>query len=326
MEELSIAEKAMRYDVAVNKAKSKITGDKDHILYEDDVIEMFPELKESEDERVRKELLKHLKEGADGYEPAGNSEDYKRWLGWLEKRGETFTKQDVDDAYLKGICDAEHELEKQGEQKKSVVVIPKFRVGDVIRPKGSTAEYTIESISGECYHGKGWGLHISCDDDYELVKQKPAWSEEDEKTIDEAVECLENYVEYVQGGFSQQHVLDLASRVESLKDRVGCEANCTTTNEWSEEDENHVKSILSTIECCKAQFPNAQSVAEAYNADIEWFISLKDRYTWKPSELPHWKKSTLQNDNTTGFNSDYFCHNGYCINYKELFEKLPKDD
>jgi hypothetical protein len=48
--------------------------------------------------------------------------------------------------------------------------------------------------------------------------------------------------------------------------------------------------------------------------------------TWKPSDLPHWKKSTLPNDNTTGFNSDYFCHKGYCINYKELFEKLPKDD
>lgn len=41
--------------------------------------------------------------------------------------------------------------------------------------------------------------------------------------------------------------------------------------------------------------------------------------------LPHWKKSALPNDNVNGFNSDYFCHKGYCINYKELFEKLPKD-
>jgi len=36
---------------------------------------------------------------------------------WLEKQGETFTKKDVDDAYLKGVCDTKHELEKQGEQK-----------------------------------------------------------------------------------------------------------------------------------------------------------------------------------------------------------------
>ena len=57
-----------------------------------------------------------------------------------------------------------------------------------------------------------------------------------------------------------------------------------------------------------------------------WLENLKYRYTWKPSDLPHWKKSTLPNDNTTGFNSDYFCYKGYNINYKELFEKLPKDD
>ena len=59
---------------------------------------------------------------------------------------------------------------------------------------------------------------------------------------------------------------------------------------WSEEDGNHVKSILSTIECCKAQFLNSPAVVEAYNADIEWFNSIEGRVqpqpqtTWKPSE------------------------------------------
>lgn len=53
---------------------------------------------------------------------------------------------------------------------------------------------------------------------------------------------------------------------------------------WSEEDENHVKSILSTIECCKAQFPNAHAVVEAYNADIEWLKSLRPQSHWKPSD------------------------------------------
>lgn len=46
----------------------------------------------------------------------------------------------------------------------------KFDVGDTIRPKGSKAEYTITSISGGCYHGKGWGLPISAEKDYELVE------------------------------------------------------------------------------------------------------------------------------------------------------------
>lgn len=47
----------------------------------------------------------------------------------------------------------------------------KFDIGDTIRPKGSKAEYTITSISGGCYHGKGWGLPISAEKDYELVEE-----------------------------------------------------------------------------------------------------------------------------------------------------------
>ena len=50
---------------------------------------IFPkELEEISYERIRKELLKHLQEGAEGYEPAGGAEDYSRWLAWLEKQGE----------------------------------------------------------------------------------------------------------------------------------------------------------------------------------------------------------------------------------------------
>lgn len=68
--------------------------------------------------------------------------------------------------------------------------------------------------------------------------------------------------------------------LKSLKDR----AQPQPRQEWSEEDENHVKSILSTIECCKAQFPNAQAVVEAYNADIEWLKSLRPQSQWRPSD------------------------------------------
>lgn len=248
----------------------------------------------------------------------------KQFLDWIERQGEHKKFRDGIQVGDKVTRNREGMLvnlsqlnrvakkdEKQGEQKPTEW---NPQPGDTFRKKGTISPtyhlcnkredgITFGFVENNEVGISGGEITIfALRNDYELVERlKPiekvveeefnkviypnnAWSEEDEKTIDEAVECLENYVEYVQGGFSKQHVLDLASRVESLKDRVGCEANCTTTNEWSEEDENHVKSILSTIECCKAQFPNAQSVAEAYNADIEWFISLKDRYTWKPNE------------------------------------------
>ena len=104
--------------------------------------------------------------------------------------------------------------------------------------------------------------------------------------------------------------------------------------EWSEEDERirscliyQQEEELEKVENDKYGHSEIISdLKEMYRERIDWLKSLRPQNRWKPSDLPRWKKSTLPNDNTTGFNSDYFCHKGYCINYKELFEKLPKDE
>lgn len=76
----TIEEKAKAYD----KVRKKIA-----IRFGSNVAnEFFAEFAESEDEKVREELIKHLKEGAEGYEPAGGSSDYQRWLDWVEKQGQ----------------------------------------------------------------------------------------------------------------------------------------------------------------------------------------------------------------------------------------------
>lgn len=46
-------------------------------------------------------------------------------------------------------------------------------------------------------------------------------------------------------------------------------------------------------------------------------------------DLPKWEKSTLpipDEEYPTGFNSKYFCYKGYCVDYKKLFEILPKEE
>ena len=106
------SEKAKAYDEALKKAKGIINYYKEHNRDEaaiEDLETIFPELKESEDEKIRKALVKFHKStiDIDGIKGADI-------LAWLEKQGESYTKKDVDDAYLKGICDAKHELEKQG--------------------------------------------------------------------------------------------------------------------------------------------------------------------------------------------------------------------
>ena len=88
-------------------------------------------------------------------------------------------------------------------------------------------------------------------------------------------------------------------------------------------------SLDEAIEHCREKSCSNNTCALEHKQLAEWLIELKElrsQITWKPSDLPHWKKSNLPNDNTTGFNSDYFCYKGYSINYKELFEKLLKDD
>ena len=77
-----------KYKEALERAKSKIKNDKDHVLYEDDVIEIFPELKESDDDRIRKELTQNLKERFGTRGSMGGNLDMPRVLAWLEKQGE----------------------------------------------------------------------------------------------------------------------------------------------------------------------------------------------------------------------------------------------
>lgn len=94
-------------------------------------------------------------------------------------------------------------------------VEPKFKVGDTIRPKGSLTEYIIESISEECYHGKGWGLSIGCEEDYELVKQNLTWDEKDERIKD-------NCIKYIKAScLDHKEFIECIDWLESLKERYG---------------------------------------------------------------------------------------------------------
>lgn len=86
MKELSLEDKAQRYDEAIKVAKSKIKNDKNHVLYEDDIIEIFPELKESKDEKIRKEIINYFEcQSRDEPERKGI---HNRWIDWVEKQGE----------------------------------------------------------------------------------------------------------------------------------------------------------------------------------------------------------------------------------------------
>jgi hypothetical protein len=96
MKELSIEEKAKRYDEAFDRAR-KLKEDPTSVFYEyspsegDTVADyIFPELKESEDEKIKKRIIALVNAYGQGM--------YKdEMLAWLEKKGET---SEVDGTFV----------------------------------------------------------------------------------------------------------------------------------------------------------------------------------------------------------------------------------
>lgn len=97
MKELSMEEKAKRYDEAIKKAESKIKNNKDHVLYEDDIIEIFPELKEDEDEKIRKYILKCCEETIEANDRGLelSMDTTKKLKNWLERQDEPINEEKV---------------------------------------------------------------------------------------------------------------------------------------------------------------------------------------------------------------------------------------
>lgn len=96
MKELSIEQKAKAYDEAL-KVLHKYDGA--NIMFSQSLKEeMFPELKESEDEKTRAEIVRFIQMEVEN-EIVGN-----KWLAWLEKQKE-FVSADFDDVWETADCD-----------------------------------------------------------------------------------------------------------------------------------------------------------------------------------------------------------------------------
>jgi len=82
-------EKAKRYDIALDKIKM-LLGRSSSCLREE-LEYVFPELKESEDEKIRKEILDFCKNRAEKYPNDPKYKNISAWIDWLEKQCEKGT-------------------------------------------------------------------------------------------------------------------------------------------------------------------------------------------------------------------------------------------
>ena len=128
MKELTIEEKAKAYDEALERIRKELqkcgyTGC-DTARF---INRYFPELKESEGERIRKELLEHCKNQAKPYIQTGNKcPQIQSWIDWLEKQGSEpnwyHHKVDLSDCseeYRKAYYDGWNNCNMQHSQYKS---------------------------------------------------------------------------------------------------------------------------------------------------------------------------------------------------------------
>lgn len=137
-------------------------------------------------------------------------------------------------------------------------------------------------------------------------EQKPAWTEEDEKFLSDIIKDLVHpWNEYIPDRIEDE-IEWLKNRLKSIKNRVQPQPK----QEWSKEDKYNHNIILYLLnnECV--------GVADKRIA-IEWFKSLKDRYTWKPSDE---QMKALSAINVTG-NISYAGQGQELIN---LFSDLKK--
>ena len=319
MKELTIEEKAKRYDEAIETARKINSGNGVPAPPDWTTCEViFPELKEPEDERIRKALIQNLKErfGTKGNMDEGL--DMPDVLSWLEKQGDVYKRiqQEVEkqtkQQWMYKKQDYPHQPgwrrnsdDNKPAVKHSILMLTTHGIAEgewlgeewcqyrwSCKVKDSDVLYWIhlsdlESLEKEIEkQGEQKSEEVDNLHNYLYGEQKP-WSEEDEKKRALLISILEvnhpnDYFKVNPANtlnMEAMHTEELVSWLKAIKSRVGCEANCTTAREWSEEDEKILNTTISFL---------SEYVTKGYENAVmctDWLKSLKDRYAWKPSEL-----------------------------------------
>ena len=101
---MTLEQKAKAYDEAVERAR-KLQENSNGMILKKWLWNIFPELKESEDERVRKDIIRFIQMEVED-EIVGN-----KWLAWLEKQ---VTVEEEDERIRKAIISGMKALQEKG--------------------------------------------------------------------------------------------------------------------------------------------------------------------------------------------------------------------
>lgn len=187
------------------------------------------------------------------------------------------------DTLIKAMTDAGYEWDAGNKQLKKIEQNPidKYKEWyDFIRlfVKQRTDDYTLIPSRDDIHR---WGDNILNHARKVLEQNTTVWSKEDENLFRCAIDAVKQESKVRTDGCLDEEIGEMVTNwLKSLKDRVGCEVNCTTTKEWSEEDENRFTNLILLVKCSKEN----DATKEGFIKFINKLKSLRPQKQWKPSD------------------------------------------
>lgn len=207
--------------------------------------EIFTDLYESEDEMIRKEIIKYLEQSV----PHHHHDEVlksKEWIAWLEKQGSepNWCHHKVDlsncsEEYRKAYYDGWNNCNQQHSQCKS-------ESNDVVKCLINGMKFYYEDNEEATWGTEKFSMKVK-DILSWLEKQggqKPAWSEEDETIISALSQLLkdcelENNWNCVYSNDREVFFVDIVNWLKSLRPQP--------KQEWSEEDQNALEDVREAV-------------------------------------------------------------------------------
>ena len=299
MKELSIEEKARRYDEALERARKCLDEKRDTCFVRPDVI--FPELKESEDEKIKKSLIILLQHFCKGYRVPGLEfpVSYKDMLTWVENQGKQKTTgwTEEDERNIRDCIFYLKNAKKYFEKDDDILWNEKWFDSciDWLEKQGQAKETAISQDNKTCKENDD-----SLTDEDEMIRKaligiitnyvdnsntfKPkmiAWLEKQgkQKPIDKLDPLIDEEIDlWIKENTDIHH--NNNDIVELMRDMSYYVATLTRNlyrqkPKWNEEDEKNWLGIMDEIEANKSDAPDHD--IETYDRFLYWLESLKQR-------------------------------------------------
>ena len=289
-----------KYNEALERAK-KLHGTV--AAGRDFLAEIFPELRESDDERIRKGIIRFL--NSEQAEGIFTYEARQSWLAWLEKMSEENIKKIRSEEYTKGYTDAIKANKKWQKEQKPAECLKAERDGWYMCIKDYYRGGKKQCSIGDLVQAKG-GMYMMAEEDisewfrkayYEEVRnafepntdtsipEKPAeWSEEDAKPFNDVLSGLKYAYEDLTNHKSFDSARDIKEAFDWMQARLKS-LRPQPQPEWSEEDAKMRDRLIKRLQYLSWNTRTDTTMPNiTYFDEIEWLKSLRPQPQWKPSE------------------------------------------